>query len=70
MLFYSVALPLDYPKDVLGVHNPVLLSVELDLRPRILANDHHVPDTHLHVTHGAGIGKKVAYLRPLIEVKS
>src|SRR5215212_4614789 len=48
MLFFSVVLPLDYPKDVLGVHNPVLLSVELDLRPRILANDHHVSNAHLH----------------------
>src|ERR671920_779258 len=48
MLFCSVALPLDYPKDVLGVHDPVLFSVELDLGPRILANDHHVPDAHLH----------------------
>src|SRR5215208_7650001 len=48
MLFFSVALPLDHPKDVLGVHDPVLLPVELDFGPRILANDHHVPDTHLH----------------------
>src|SRR5215204_6956824 len=48
MLFCSLALPLDYPKDVLGVHNPVLLSVKLDLRTRVLANDHHVPDAHLH----------------------
>src|ERR671910_256714 len=49
MLFCRLALPLDYPKDVLGVHDPVLLSVELDLRPRILANDHHIPDAYLDV---------------------
>lgn len=49
MLFCSVALPLDYPKDVLGVHDPVLLYVELDLGTRILAKDHHVPDAHLDV---------------------
>src|SRR5215212_9729349 len=39
-------LPLDHPEDVLGVHDPVLLSVELDLGSRILAKDHHVPDAH------------------------
>ena len=27
----------------------MLLSVKLDLSTRILANDHHVPDTNLHV---------------------
>ena len=31
----------------------MLLAVEFDLSPRILANDHHVPDTHLHVLVGA-----------------
>ena len=44
------ALPLlDHPEDVLSVHDPVLLSIELDLSSRILANDHHVPDTNLDV---------------------
>src|SRR5215212_5902154 len=34
MLFFSVVLLLNHTEDVLGVHDPVLLSVELDLRPR------------------------------------
>src|SRR5829696_8963259 len=53
MLFFSAALPLDYPKDVLCVHDPVLLSAELDLGSRILANDYHVPDAYLDVLVGA-----------------
>src|SRR5215217_3525802 len=34
MLFFSVVLLLNHTEDVLGVHDPVLLSVELDLRSR------------------------------------
>jgi hypothetical protein len=50
ILFDSLTLPLLYnPKDVLGVHYPVLLVVELDLRTRILAN-HHIPYALLHVS--------------------
>src|SRR5215210_2150560 len=45
----SRELPLDHPEDVLGVRDPVLLTVELDLGPRILAKDHHVPHADLDV---------------------
>jgi hypothetical protein len=49
VVFSLNALPLDDPEDVLGVHDPVVLPVELDFRPRLLANHDDVPDAHLDV---------------------
>ena len=51
--FCSEALPLDHPEDVLSLHDAMIFAVELDLRPRILANHHHVPDADLDVLVGA-----------------
>ncbi len=44
MAFCSVALPLDHLEDVLSVHDPAFLLVELDLRSRMVAKDHLDPD--------------------------